>query len=113
MHLCLTPLARQLGKQERYAVQDKVWITGLGDKPWEVYVVKGDTKTGRGRSGSYAVSTGSPPGHWAVIRAAATTVSSAWPWPRYPGASTVRVRTRRMSPRTRLAQLIRSFSNRT
>src|ERR1700722_13533928 len=25
-----------------YAVQDKVWITGPGDGPWEVYVVKGD-----------------------------------------------------------------------
>jgi catechol 2,3-dioxygenase-like lactoylglutathione lyase family enzyme len=25
-----------------YAVQDKVWATGPGDEPWEVYVVKGD-----------------------------------------------------------------------
>jgi catechol 2,3-dioxygenase-like lactoylglutathione lyase family enzyme len=25
-----------------YAVQDKVWVTGPGDEPWEVYVVKGD-----------------------------------------------------------------------
>src|SRR5579862_5160549 len=25
-----------------YAVQDKVWFTGPGDEPWEVYVVKGD-----------------------------------------------------------------------
>ncbi|MCW2890947.1 MAG: glyoxalase/bleomycin resistance/dioxygenase family protein, partial [Actinomycetia bacterium] len=23
-----------------YAVQDKVWVTGPGDEPWEVYVVK-------------------------------------------------------------------------
>jgi catechol 2,3-dioxygenase-like lactoylglutathione lyase family enzyme len=25
-----------------YAVQDKVWVTGPGDEPWEIYVVKGD-----------------------------------------------------------------------
>jgi catechol 2,3-dioxygenase-like lactoylglutathione lyase family enzyme len=25
-----------------YAIQDKVWVTGPGDEPWEVYVVKGD-----------------------------------------------------------------------
>jgi catechol 2,3-dioxygenase-like lactoylglutathione lyase family enzyme len=25
-----------------YAVQDKVWVKGPGDEPWEVYVVKGD-----------------------------------------------------------------------
>ena len=25
-----------------YSVQDKVWVTGPGDEPWEVYVVKGD-----------------------------------------------------------------------
>jgi catechol 2,3-dioxygenase-like lactoylglutathione lyase family enzyme len=25
-----------------YAVQDKVWISGPGQEPWEVYVVKGD-----------------------------------------------------------------------
>jgi catechol 2,3-dioxygenase-like lactoylglutathione lyase family enzyme len=25
-----------------YAVQDKVWVTGPGNEPWEVYVVKGD-----------------------------------------------------------------------
>ena len=25
-----------------YAVQDKVWVTGPGAEPWEVYVVKGD-----------------------------------------------------------------------
>ncbi|HEV2636004.1 MAG TPA: ArsI/CadI family heavy metal resistance metalloenzyme [Actinocrinis sp.] len=28
-----------------YAVQDKVWITGPGKEPWEVYVVKGDADT--------------------------------------------------------------------
>jgi len=26
-----------------YALQDKVWVTGPGAEPWEVYVVKGDT----------------------------------------------------------------------
>jgi len=25
-----------------YAVQDKVWVTGPGGEPWEVYVVKAD-----------------------------------------------------------------------
>jgi catechol 2,3-dioxygenase-like lactoylglutathione lyase family enzyme len=25
-----------------YAVQDKVWVNGPGDEPWEVYVVKAD-----------------------------------------------------------------------
>ena len=25
-----------------YAVQDKVWVTGPGSEPWEVYVVKSD-----------------------------------------------------------------------
>jgi catechol 2,3-dioxygenase-like lactoylglutathione lyase family enzyme len=28
-----------------YAVQDKVWVTGPGTEPWEVYVVKGDADT--------------------------------------------------------------------
>jgi len=28
-----------------YAVQDKVWVTGPGDEPWEVYTVKGDAST--------------------------------------------------------------------
>jgi catechol 2,3-dioxygenase-like lactoylglutathione lyase family enzyme len=28
-----------------YAVQDKVWVTGPGSEPWEVYVVKGDADT--------------------------------------------------------------------
>ena len=26
-----------------YAVQDKVWVRGPGQEPWEVYVVKGDS----------------------------------------------------------------------
>jgi hypothetical protein len=25
-----------------YALQDKVWVHGPGNEPWEVYVVKGD-----------------------------------------------------------------------
>ena len=28
-----------------YAVQDKVWVHGPGDEPWEVYVVKADADT--------------------------------------------------------------------
>jgi catechol 2,3-dioxygenase-like lactoylglutathione lyase family enzyme len=28
-----------------YALQDKVWVTGPGAEPWEVYVVKGDAGT--------------------------------------------------------------------
>ncbi|MFJ4847629.1 MULTISPECIES: ArsI/CadI family heavy metal resistance metalloenzyme [unclassified Streptomyces] len=28
-----------------YALQDKVWVTGPGKEPWEVYVVKADTDT--------------------------------------------------------------------
>ena len=27
-----------------YAVQDKVWVTGPGDEPWEVYTVKSDAR---------------------------------------------------------------------
>ncbi|SDP40701.1 Glyoxalase/Bleomycin resistance protein/Dioxygenase superfamily protein [Pedococcus dokdonensis] len=27
-----------------YAVQDKVWVTGPGSEPWEVYTVKGDAR---------------------------------------------------------------------
>ncbi|MEU8461556.1 ArsI/CadI family heavy metal resistance metalloenzyme [Streptomyces sp. NPDC029003] len=28
-----------------YALQDKVWVTGPGKEPWEVYVVKADAAT--------------------------------------------------------------------
>ncbi|MET8454080.1 ArsI/CadI family heavy metal resistance metalloenzyme [Streptomyces sp. NPDC005209] len=28
-----------------YALQDKTWVTGPGNEPWEVYVVKGDADT--------------------------------------------------------------------
>jgi catechol 2,3-dioxygenase-like lactoylglutathione lyase family enzyme len=35
-----------------YAVQDKVWVTGPGDEPWEVYTVKGDADTLDKQSGS-------------------------------------------------------------
>ncbi|MFE5899585.1 ArsI/CadI family heavy metal resistance metalloenzyme [Streptomyces sp. NPDC056488] len=28
-----------------YALQDKVWVTGPGGEPWEVYVVKADADT--------------------------------------------------------------------
>ena len=29
---------------ELYAVQDKVWVTGPGGEPWEVYTVTGDAR---------------------------------------------------------------------
>ena len=35
-----------------YAVQDKVWVTGPGDEPWEVYTVKGDAGTLDKQAGS-------------------------------------------------------------
>ncbi|MFC8170960.1 ArsI/CadI family heavy metal resistance metalloenzyme [Streptomyces sp. NPDC057325] len=28
-----------------YALQDKVWVTGPGGEPWEIYVVKADADT--------------------------------------------------------------------
>jgi len=38
-----------------YAVQDKVWVTGPGKEPWEVYVVKADAETlGRSADGTPA-----------------------------------------------------------
>ena len=42
-----------------YAVQDKVWVTGPGDEPWEVYTVKGDA----GALGKQAGSTCCAPAH--------------------------------------------------
>ena len=39
------PTATQENTACCYAVQDKVWVTGPGDEPWEVYVVKGDAGT--------------------------------------------------------------------
>ncbi|CAM5542256.1 ArsI/CadI family heavy metal resistance metalloenzyme [Streptomyces narbonensis] len=35
-----------------YAVQDKVWVTGPGREPWEVYVVKADADTLTKQQGS-------------------------------------------------------------
>jgi catechol 2,3-dioxygenase-like lactoylglutathione lyase family enzyme len=35
-----------------YALQDKVWVTGPGDEPWEVYTVKGDAATLDKQAGS-------------------------------------------------------------
>ena len=39
------PIATEEDTACCYAVQDKVWVTGPGDEPWEVYVVKGDAST--------------------------------------------------------------------
>ncbi len=36
-----------------YAVQDKVWVTGPGGEPWEVYTVKADARPDlEGRAGA-------------------------------------------------------------
>ncbi|MET9443500.1 ArsI/CadI family heavy metal resistance metalloenzyme [Streptomyces sp. NPDC006610] len=35
-----------------YALQDKVWVRGPGQEPWEVYVVKADADTLAKQSGS-------------------------------------------------------------
>ncbi|GAA4591748.1 ArsI/CadI family heavy metal resistance metalloenzyme [Planotetraspora phitsanulokensis] len=35
-----------------YAVQDKVWVTGPGSEPWEVYVVKADADSLSKETGS-------------------------------------------------------------
>ena len=35
-----------------YALQDKVWVTGPGQEPWEVYTVKGDGTTLARQEGS-------------------------------------------------------------
>jgi len=35
-----------------YAVQDKVWVDGPGQEPWEVYVVKSDANTMAKTSGA-------------------------------------------------------------
>lgn len=43
-----------------YAVQDKVWVTGPGSEPWEVYAVKGDADT-LGQSADPACCTGGAP----------------------------------------------------
>lgn len=34
-----------------YAVQDKVWVHGPGNEPWEIYVVKADADVMRNASG--------------------------------------------------------------
>lgn len=43
-----------------YAVQDKVWVTGPGSEPWEVYAVKSDADT-LGKSADPACCTGDAP----------------------------------------------------
>jgi catechol 2,3-dioxygenase-like lactoylglutathione lyase family enzyme len=37
------PIATEENTACCYAVQDKVWVTGPGAEPWEVYVVKADS----------------------------------------------------------------------
>jgi catechol 2,3-dioxygenase-like lactoylglutathione lyase family enzyme len=48
-----------------YAVQDKVWVTGPGSEPWEVYVVKGDADTLDKVPGSDGCTCGAPTGETA------------------------------------------------
>jgi catechol 2,3-dioxygenase-like lactoylglutathione lyase family enzyme len=43
-----------------YAVQDKVWVTGPGSEPWEVYVVKGDADNLNKEHGSDCRTCGTP-----------------------------------------------------
>ncbi len=44
-----------------YAVQDKVWVTGPGREPWEVYVVKGDAGALDRAAGSACCAPGAEP----------------------------------------------------
>src|ERR1700691_4584827 len=53
------PIATEEDTACCYAVQDKVWVTGPGGEPWEVYVVKGAA----GAPGKQPGSTASPPAH--------------------------------------------------
>ncbi|MFF9033885.1 ArsI/CadI family heavy metal resistance metalloenzyme [Streptomyces sp. NPDC014892] len=41
-----------------YALQDKVWVHGPGQEPWEVYVVKADADSLAKRHGSTCCATG-------------------------------------------------------
>jgi catechol 2,3-dioxygenase-like lactoylglutathione lyase family enzyme len=43
-----------------YAIQDKVWVHGPGQEPWEVYVVKGDADTLAKAADSACCTPGSP-----------------------------------------------------
>ncbi|WP_432122860.1 ArsI/CadI family heavy metal resistance metalloenzyme [Streptomyces sp. S1] len=49
-----------------YALQDKVWVTGPGGEPWEIYTVKADadtlTRTTEAASACCAPSQVTPPG---------------------------------------------------
>jgi catechol 2,3-dioxygenase-like lactoylglutathione lyase family enzyme len=45
-----------------YAVQDKVWVTGPGREPWEVYVVKGDADVLDKATDSACCAPGAEPG---------------------------------------------------
>ncbi|MFJ9135727.1 MULTISPECIES: ArsI/CadI family heavy metal resistance metalloenzyme [unclassified Streptomyces] len=40
-----------------YALQDKVWVHGPGQEPWEVYVVKADTESMAKQKGSTCCAT--------------------------------------------------------
>jgi catechol 2,3-dioxygenase-like lactoylglutathione lyase family enzyme len=53
-----------------YAVQDKVWVAGPGDEPWEVYVVKGDADVLDKAAGSVCCAPAAEAGE--AVRPAAT-----------------------------------------
>ena len=46
-----------------YAVQDKVWVTGPGYEPWEVYTVTGDAGTLDRQAGSTCCAPAHDPAH--------------------------------------------------
>lgn len=54
-----------------YALQDKVWVHGPGQEPWEVYVVKADAGTLAKQQGSTCCASTTEPGTGAREPAAA------------------------------------------
>ena len=66
-----------------YAVQDKVWVTGPGQEPWEVYVVKGDADTLDKQEGSACCAPAAESGTTQAVAPAVT-------WPRWPPATRFR-----------------------
>ena len=54
-----------------YAVQDKVWVTGPGQEPWEVYTVKGDADTLDKGAGSACCAPAAGPTTLPVVQASA------------------------------------------
>jgi catechol 2,3-dioxygenase-like lactoylglutathione lyase family enzyme len=55
-----------------YALQDKVWVRGPGNEPWEVYVVKADANTLSKQTGSACCATGATDAQPATAGSAAS-----------------------------------------